>query len=365
MVAGEDQLDQYLMRNPDAFFDRPAEQAVTNPENDQLMPDHVCSAARETWLAPDDERHFGDDFPGLVADLEDGGRLERRNTDVGVRWVYGGEGSPQHETSLRTIEDREIKLRDGRRGEVVATLPFADGLRDAHPGAIYHHQGTSYEVVDLDLTHDVADLQRTRANYYTKVLHDKEMTVEADLDEKPFPTREDVPVRFADVTMRKQITGYERRDASSGEPLGRQALDLPETTLRTRALYVTVPEDVELAMREAGDFPGGIHAAEHAMISMFPFSFLCDRRDVGGLSTPLHPHTDASTIFVYDGYPGGVGLARRGYETIRSLAETTLSMLESCACADGCPSCVQSPHCGNANDPLDKELAIHLLSALT
>ncbi|MDG5778797.1 DEAD/DEAH box helicase [Haloarculaceae archaeon H-GB2-1] len=366
MVAGEDQLDQYLMANPETFFDREPEQAVTNPENDQLMPAHVCSAARETWLKPEDERHFGDSFPDLVAALEADGRLERRATDVGVRWVYGGEGSPQHDTSLRTIEDREVKLRDGRRGgEVVATLPFGDALRDAHPGAIYHHQGRSYEVTDLDLTHDVAELQRTHANYYTKVLHEKAITVEEDLAEKSLPTREDVPVRFADVTMRKQITGYERRDSSSGEPLGQQSLDLPETSLRTRALYFTVPEDVELEMRQDGDFPGGIHAAEHAMISMFPFSFLCDRRDIGGLSTPLHPHTDASTIFIYDGYPGGVGLAKSGYETVDSLMETTLSMLESCDCTDGCPSCVQSPHCGNANDPLDKGLAMHLLSALT
>jgi DEAD/DEAH box helicase domain-containing protein len=168
--------------------------------------------------------------------------------------------------------------------------------------------------------------------------------------------------------MEKQITGFERRDRSSGEPLGRESLDLPETTLETEALYFTVPEPVEADLRAAGDgpdaFPGAIHAAEHGMISLFPLSFLCDRRDVGELSTPQHPQTDCSTVFVYDGYPGGVGLTSRGYDTVAGLMEQTLAMLRDCPCADGCPACVQSPHCGNANDPLEKGLAADLLAAL-
>ncbi|WP_276272742.1 DEAD/DEAH box helicase [Haloarcula litorea] len=384
LVGGEDQLDQYVLQNPATLFEESAERAVTNPENEQLLPDHVRAAASENWLSPDDDRHFGPTFPDVVADLESAGRLERRSTDQGVRWLTNG--SPQHEMSLRTVDDREVKLVAD--GDVVATLPFEDALRDAHPGAIYHHQGRRYEVTDLDLATGVAELDRTWADYYTRVLHDKTITVETDLDERTLPAREDVPVRFASVTMRKQITGYERRDGSSGEVVGRRPLDLPETTLETKALYYTVPEDLESEIRgaayegadagdavadggvaregaDAGDFPGAIHAAEHAMISMFPFEYLCDRGDIGGLSTPRHPHTDAPTIFVYDGYPGGVGLTRAGYGDVAALLETTLSMLRSCGCADGCPACVQSPHCGNANDPLDKHGAIHLLEGLT
>jgi DEAD/DEAH box helicase domain-containing protein len=166
--------------------------------------------------------------------------------------------------------------------------------------------------------------------------------------------------------MRKRITGFQRVDARTGQPIGEEELDLPETTLRTRAFYFTVPEDVERAMRAAsGSFDGGIHAAEHAMIAMLPGEVLCDRRDIGGVSTPMHPHTDRSTIFVYDGYPGGVGLTREAYGDVDGLMRTTRSMLASCPCEDGCPACVQSPHCGNANDPLDKALAIDLLGALT
>ncbi|MGB9954364.1 DEAD/DEAH box helicase [Haloarcula marismortui] len=383
LVGGEDQLDQYVLRNPDALFETGAEQAVTNPENEQLLPSHVHAAACENWLSPDDDRHFGETFPDVVSGLESAGKLDRRQTDQGMRWL--GSGSPHHEMSLRTVDDGEVKLV--ANGDVIAKLSVEDALRDAHPGAIYHHQGRRYEVTDLDLNAGVAELSRTWADYFTRVLHDKTITVEADLDERRLPARGDVPVRFASVTMRKQITGYERRDGSSGEVLGQRALNLPETTLETKALYYTVPSELEAQIRrgeygpdsgdggslsgdavadsgEAGDFPGAIHAAEHAMISMFPFEYLCDRGDIGGLSTPRHPHTDEPTIFIYDGYPGGIGLTRAGYHDIGPLMDTTLSMLRSCNCADGCPACVQSPHCGNANDPLDKHGAIHLLNGL-
>ncbi len=365
LIAGEDQLDQYVVRNPHVLFDEAPERAVTNPENETILPDHVCAAARESWLSPDDDRHFGETFPDLVADLEASGDLERRTTDDGIRWIYGNEDSPQHEMSLRTIGDRDVRLRT-RNGDTIGTLSLGDALRDAHPGAIYHHQGTTYEVTDLDLEADVATLDRTWADYFTRTLHDKEITVEADLAETSFDAAPEVTVRFAEVEMRKQITGYERRDSSSGELLGERSLDLPETSLKTKALYYVLPDDLEAQLREAaGDFNGGIHAAEHAMISMFPFSFLCDRRDVGGLSTPLHPHTSRSTIFIYDGYPGGVGLTKNGYAEIDELAATTHEMVTSCGCEGGCPACVQSPHCGNANDPLDKDLAIELLGVVS
>ena len=364
LVAGEDQLDQYVMRHPEVLFEEPPERAVTNPANETILPDHVRSAARENWLKPDDDRHFGAALTDVVADLEAAGDLERRTTDAGLRWLYAGEGSPQHEMSLRTASDREIQLRT-TRGDRVGSLAFEDALRDAHPGAIYHHQGRTYEVTDLDLATDVATLDRTWADYFTETRHDKEITVEADLRETAFEAHPEVPVRFADVTMRKQITGFVRKNRGTGETLGVRPLDLPETTLRTKALYYTLPGDLEADLRAAGEFDGGIHAAEHAMISLFPLSFLCDRRDVGGLSTPLHPHTDRPTVFVYDGHPGGVGLTRAGYRTVDELAARTHDLVTECDCADGCPACVQSPHCGNGNEPLDKRVAGELLAAVT
>ncbi|MFC3476262.1 DEAD/DEAH box helicase [Halobacterium litoreum] len=362
LVAGEDQLDQYVMDHPEELFDGDPERAIVDPANEHLLDDHLRCAASENWLNPDDDAYFPR-FDERVEALEDRGLLERRDTDYGTRWVDGGDGSPQHEMSLRTIDDREVRLLDSSN-DTLATLELDDALRDAHPGAIYHHQGQRYEVSDLDVDRLTARLQPTWADYYTRVLTDKTIDVEADHEER-WPFAGDVPVRFADITLTTAVTGYQRRDAERGETMDTLSLDLPEQTLDTRALYYTVPPDVETELREAGDLPGAIHAAEHAMISMFPTEFLCDRGDIGGLSTPVHPHTGRPTIFIYDGYPGGVGLVREGFDAIGSLAETTLSMLRSCDCEAGCPACVQSPQCGNANDPLDKGLAITLLAALT
>ncbi len=212
------------------------------------------------------------------------------------------------------------------------------------------------------------------ADYYTQVLSEKEMVVNEDLAERTLPARPDVPVRFADVTVTEQITGFVRKDAATGKSLGESTVDLPETTLRTKALYFPVPADIEGEMRTLGDdvgiggeygFNGGIHAAEHGIISLFPFHLLCDRADVGGISTPYHPHTDSAAVFVYDGYPGGVGLTRRGHQRAEELFSRTARLIDGCGCESGCPACVQSPHCGNANEPLAKVTAVSLLESLT
>ena len=313
------------------------------------------------------------------------------NTHAGIRWFYAGEESPQHGMSLRTIDDRTIRLRDRLRGETIASLSFGDALRDAHPGAIYHHQGRTYEVADLDLDRGRAMLESTAATHYTRALTDKGVTVEDDLAEstlelEPEPDgkangedhgddRSDgrdspaLPIRFATVTLRERIGSYMRYDGPDDD--GTEVLldePLPETRLRTKALYFTIPPEIEAAVRAASDreagFAGAIHAVEHALISLFPLELLCDRRDIGGLSTPLHPHTGRSTVFVYDGYPGGVGLARGGYEDLEAMLGRTRELLHSCPCESGCPACVQSPHCGNANRPLDKGLARMLLDEL-
>ena len=405
MVGGEDQLDQYLMTNPADFFEAPPEDAICDPENGELLPGHVACAADESWLSPADERFFGETFPGVVADLTDDDILDRREVAAGIRWTHAGSSSPQQSVSLRTVGDREIDLIDSSRNETVASLGFADALRDAHPGAIYHQQGRTYEVTTLDLDRDVAELQSSWADYYTQPLTEKDIVVNEDVREQALAARADVPVRFADVTVTEQITGFVRKDATTGDSLGESTLDLPETTLRTKALYFPIPADIASEMRAIGSragnsasaqattdggeeatnnrdgaatggetatppggehaFNGGIHAAEHGIISLFPFHLLCDRADIGGISTPYHPHTDAPAVFIYDGYPGGVGLTRRGYERIEELMRRTARLIDGCDCEGGCPACVQSPHCGNANHPLAKAPAVHLLEQLT
>ena len=371
-VGGEDQLDQYLMKHPEEFFEADPERAVSDPENRELLPQHIASAAAEHWLSVDDEAFFGAAFPEVVSQLEQAGRLERRQTPKGIRWTYSGDGSPQHEMSLRTVGDREVDLLDGRSNDVIATLGFDDALRDAHRGAIYHQQGQTYEVSRLDLDRDVAELQPTWADYYTQVLSDKSIVVNEDLTEKALPyddaSEESSTVHYADVTVTEQITGFQRKDRKTGDTIGKEDLDLPETTLRTKALYFTVPPAVEADLRADhtdDEFNGGIHAAEHGMISLFPFMLLCDRGDIGGISTPYHPHTDRSTVFIYDGYPGGVGLTEAGFEVVDELMERTAALISDCDCADGCPACVQSPQCGNGNEPLTKQPAVRLLETLS
>jgi DEAD/DEAH box helicase domain-containing protein len=369
LVGGRDQLDQYLMGHPDVFFDGDPETAAVNPANDQLMPDHVLSAATESWLSPADEQHFGEEFPAVVADLENAGQLDRRNTQHGLRWTYAGGESPQHQMELRAIDDRQIQIRDRLGDETLASLPYDDALRDVHPNAIYYHQGEKYEVVDLDLNRNTAFLESTGLSYYTQALTDKAISINEVLDESTLDTHPGVSVRFADVDFREQVTKYLRctQGNSDGDPVP-LAEPLPPTDLRTRALYFTIPPAIEQNLKAESEvddgFEGAIHAVEHAMISLFPLEFLCDRRDIGGLSTPLHPQTGKSTIFIYDGYPGGVGLARGGYERVEDLLRETRELLADCPCESGCPACVQSPHCGNANDPLDKDLALSLLDYL-
>jgi DEAD/DEAH box helicase domain-containing protein len=401
LVTGEDQLDQYVARNPETLFEGDPEDAVANPGNERLLPAHVASAARENWLCRDDERHFGPTFPDVVADLTDAGDLERVERPEGLRWTYDGGASPQHECSLRTIEDRSVDLIDRASGDRIADLPFGDALRDAHPGAVYHHQGQTYEVADLNLDRDRAELSPTWADWYTQVLTEKDVAVETVHRDRELPSG--TPVHFADITVTERVVGYERRDSGTGERLSREPLDLPETTLRTEALFYTLPPAIEQRLRDgaaaladdgatdgtpadgtAGGpadgaaavgravpsaaaewaFGGALHAAEHATIALFPLQLLCDRRDVGGLSTPAHPDTGRPTVFVYDGHPGGVGLARSGYDRVQRLLADTRTLIEECDCAAGCPACVQSPHCGNANEPLTKGLAVDLLGAV-
>jgi DEAD/DEAH box helicase domain-containing protein len=369
LVGGRDQLDQYFMANPGAFFDGDLERAVVNPDNGELLPDHVLCAARENWLKPEDDAHFGPSFPDLVSSLEADGALERRGTNAGVRWTYDGDGSPNQSLSLRTIDDREIRLIDTGRDETIARLPFADALRDAHPDAIYHHQGRTYEVAALELERGRALLRETSARHHTRALREKRVSIDRDLEAKQITPYGGLDVRLADVTVRERIDGYVRYEGADDDGTRVEFREpLPETTLRTRALYFVLPADVARAIRgesrDESEYGGALHAVEHGMISLFPLELLCDRRDIGGLSTPLHPDTGGSTVFIHDGHPGGVGLSRGGYEAFATLLGRTREMIDACPCEAGCPACIQSPHCGNANAPLSKGLGVSLIDTL-
>ncbi len=368
LVASEDQLDQYIINHPHELFEGTPERAVANPSNPHLLRLHTHAAAIEQPLRTTDERYFGPAFPDIVSALTDDGELSRRQTADGLEWrrTASGRTVNPYERGLRTITDRTVvlRVRSGQSDEL-GELPLDAALRDVHPGAIYHHQGQSYEVQSLDLERDVAWLAPTESDHQTRVQFEESMTIEEDITSKPLATREDVTVHFADVTRRKQVTGFQRRDHRTGEILHEESLDLPETTLSTRALYLTLPPGLEGLMQTmSGSFDGGLHAVQHALVATFPLVILCDRRDVGSVSTTDHSQTETSALFIYDGYHGGVGLARNGYDQIEELLQHTWGLLADCGCSDGCPACIQSPHCGRANEPLDKRLAVTLTMAL-
>jgi DEAD/DEAH box helicase domain-containing protein len=368
LVASEDQLDQYVIKHPHELFEGTPERAVADPANPHLLGLHAHAAAVEQPITTNDETYFGPTFPEIVSSLTGDGELTRRQAAEGLEWrrTASGRTVNPYERGLRTITERTVSLRvrDSQTDEL-GELPLDAALRDVHPGAIYHHQGETYEVQSLDLDRDVAWLVPTESDHQTRVQYDESMTIEEDIATKPLATREDVTVHFADVTRRKQVTGFQRRDHRTGEILKEDSLDLPETTLSTRALYLTLPPGLEGLMQTmSGSFDGGLHAAQHALVATFPLIILCDRRDVGSVSTTNHPQAETSALFIYDGHRGGVGLARNGYDHIEELLQLTWELLADCGCSDGCPACIQSPHCGRANEPLDKRLAVTLIMAL-
>ena len=366
LIASEDQLDQYVIDHPAELFEGMPERAVADPSNPHLLRLHTQAAAMEQPLMTADETYFGPTFPNIVSELTDEGVLTRRQTAAGLQWrrTAGGQINP-YERGLRTITDRTVTVRVQGSQSELGELPLEAALRDVHPGAIYHHQGETYEVQSLDLDRDIAWLAATESDFQTRVQYTESMQIEEDIATKPLATRKDVTVHFADVTRKKQVTGFQRRDHRTGEIVSEETLDLPETTLSTRALYLTLPPGLEGLMQTmSGSFEGGLHAAQHALVATFPLVILCDRRDVGSVSTTDHPQLETSALFIYDGYRGGVGLARNGYDHVERLLQHTWELLADCGCAEGCPACIQSPYCGRANEPLDKRLAATLTMAL-
>ncbi len=362
LVGGEDQLDEYVLDHPDTVLEGRPESAVVNPANAHVLPDHLRCAARESWLRPSDERWFGESYRDTVGSLMEEGRLDVRESDGEPRWIDDGDESPHHGMDIRRAGGADIALVRRDDGETIARLDRSDAMRDAHPGAIYHHQGQAYEIVELDLDARRAELSPTWADHYTRVRHDKDITV--DTFTETVTVGPETTVRFGSMTVRTRITGYARKDGKTGRTISEDPLSLPETTLSTEGFAIAVPPAVQSRYTSEGDFLGGIHAAEHGMISLFPLEVLCDRGDVGGLSIDHHPSTECGTIFVYDGHPGGVGLTRAGFDRIDALVDRTRNLIASCDCTDGCPSCVQSPQCGNGNEPLDPETAVGVLGAI-
>ncbi len=354
-VARDDPLDTYLVHHPEALFGRPVEATVLDPSNPYVLGPHLCCAAAELPLTADDLPLFGpvEQVESLLADLVRRGLLRHRPRG----WFWTSRDRP--DVDVRGSGGRPVRLVEGATGRLLGTVDGASSHSQAHTGAVYLHQGETYLVDRLDLDEAVALVHAADPDFSTSAREVTDLQVVEVLRSASY---DGVGLHLGTVDVTHQVVGFLRKRIGSGEVLGEEPLDLPPRELRTRAVWYTV----ETALLDAagigwGDVPGAAHAAEHAAIGLLPLFATCDRWDIGGVSTARHADTGLATVFVYDGHPGGAGFAERGFVRGAAWLRATREAIVSCECTSGCPSCVQSPKCGNGNEPLDKALAVRLL----
>lgn len=359
-VAQEDPLDNYLVTHPDELFTRDPEDAILDPANPYLLAPHLRCACQEAPLDDDDAgRWFGPTAADLLAADVSAGLLRRRG---GMHhWTSRQRAAAR--VNLRSIGGEPVRIVDGQTGALIGDVDASRAHRQVHTGAMYLHRGQRFEVQELDLERHLAIVRDASSS--TLTTRPRSETDVRVLDEQHAVDWDEVQIRLGRVEVTSRVTGYDVLRIGSAKVLERVDLDLPPIELRTVAVWYAIPDgsldDAGIGPRRV---PGSLHAAEHAAIGMLPLLALCDRWDLGGLSTARHPDTDRPTVFIYDGYPGGAGLAQRSFERLPDHLRLTRRTIASCRCRDGCPSCVQSPKCGNGNDPLDKKGAAAVLDLL-
>ncbi|MBL8929904.1 MAG: DEAD/DEAH box helicase [Kineosporiaceae bacterium] len=358
LVARDDPLDTYLVHHPEAIFGRSVEATVLDPGNPYVLAPHLCAAAAELPLVPAEVDGFGPHTVPVLQTLVDRGLLRRRAR--GWYWPRTDPATPL--ADLRGAGGEAVRIVDPTTGRVLGTVDAAASHHTVHTGAVYLHQGEPWRVIELDLDTRLALVEPTDGRIVT---HARERTDVRLLAEQRHRRWGAVRLSTGTVEVTSQVVSFLRRSALDHRVLGEEPLDLPPRQLRTTAVWWTVPAEVlATAGVEAERIPGAAHAAEHAAIGMLPLVATCDRWDIGGVSTALHPHTGLPTIVVHDGHPGGAGFAERGFAAARTWLGATATVVRDCECESGCPSCVQSPKCGNGNDPLDKGGAARLLDAV-
>lgn len=364
MVARDEPMDTYLVHHPEALLDKPVENSVFNPQNPFILRGHVYCAAVERPLTDADVVAFG--AADVVAELTSAGFLRRRPRGWFAVPQLTGDITPETAhgmISLRGGTGEEVMIVDATDGRLLGTIDSGRAAAQVHDGAVYIHQSEYFIIDELDLDNYVALAHPEMPDYSTMARSTTDIAVIGEPHARVNPSP-GLWVANVDVEVTDHVTGYVVRlaDGTVSEHI---PLDLPEQTLVTRAVAYTIDPLVldELGIA-AGDVPGALHAAEHAAIGLLPLLATCDRWDIGGVSTALHPDTMQPTVFVYDGHPGGAGFADEGYARFHEWIEATYEAVKSCGCASGCPSCVQSPKCGNGNQPLDKAGALKLLGAL-
>ncbi|HEY1639211.1 MAG TPA: DEAD/DEAH box helicase [Streptosporangiaceae bacterium] len=357
LIARDDPLDTYLVHHPDALLGAPVEATVLDPANPYVLAPHLCAAAAELPLTEDDLREFGRAAGPVAARLSEDGLLRSRDG----RWYCTRRGIAAR-TGLRGAGGAPVRIVEETTGRLIGTVDEPSAHVLAHAGAVYPHQGEMYLISKLDLDEGVAIAQPGDPGYTTSAREQTRVEIAGELTSQSWGR---ACIHFGDVLVTRQVTSFVRRGLDSGRATGAEPLDLPARSLRTRAVWWTIsPAQRASLARQGVDLAGAAHAAEHAAIGLLPLVASCDRWDVGGVSGDPHPATGLLTVFVYDGHDGGAGFAERGFAVAREWLQATARAIESCECAAGCPSCVQSPKCGNGNHPLAKQGAVALLDSL-
>ncbi|MDN5791195.1 MAG: DEAD/DEAH box helicase [Micrococcales bacterium] len=353
LVAADDPLDTFVVHHPESVFARGVEATVVDPDNPHVLGPHLAAAAAELPITPGDFALFGPQTGALLETLVAKHILKRRPQG----WYWARPDRPSDHLTLRGAGEL-VRIVETRTGRVIGTVDEASAHAQVHTGAVHVHQGQTWVITELDLADHAAQAVRGDPGWSTQARSVSEFEIVRELDHRDWgPLR----LAFGHVTVRSQVTSFLRR-LPGGEVIGEHPLDLPARSLSTKAMWWTLPEDaLEAVGIGAPGIPGAAHAAEHAAIGMLPLFATADRWDIGGVSTDRHPDTGLPTILIYDGHPGGAGFAERGFLRASEWLGATREAIAACACDRGCPSCVQSPKCGNGNEPLDKAGAISLL----
>ena len=356
LVAFDNPLDQYLMRHPDAFFGRPHDSARISPANPYILKPQLLCAAYEAPITSEDAEVFQGDVNELAGELAEEGLLRARDG----RWHLEPEVPyPAQHVNIRSASAKFYTLVEEESGAILETVEEWSAFTQLHPGGVYLHQGEPYLITDLDIESQTAYASKTDAPYYTEV---RDLTETRVISVYKSRRAGSTTAYLGEVTVSTTVVGFVRRAHFTNEVLGQEHVSLPTRSYNTTALWFDIPQEtLERIAAERLDLAGGLHAAEHAAIGVLPLFALCDRNDIGGISTPLHPDTGKPQVFIHDGHPGGVGIAEHGYEVIERLWRATLDVVSECPCTSGCPGCIHSPKCGNNNRPLDKDVAAMLL----
>lgn len=356
-VARDEPIDTFLVHHPEALFDAPVEASVFDPDNPHVLGPHLAAAAQELPLTESDFDLFGPHAAEGVAALEQAGWLRRRSNG----WFWTKRERASDLADLRSSGGAPVQIVDDPTGRLVGTVDAGSADGAVHEGAVYVHQGDVFVVADYDVEHGVALVQRSDPEYSTQARSVTDvMITKVERVDQWGPAA----IGFGSVDVSSQVVSYLKRGNQTQSVLGEEPLDLPVRTLSTKAVWWTLEADAVQRVLEDTDVPGAAHAAEHAAIGLLPLLATCDRWDLGGLSTAHHPDTGTLTVFVYDGHAGGAGFAERGHAVAARWLTMTRHAIADCSCRDGCPACVVSPKCGNANNPLDKAGAVVLLDAI-